>query len=728
MPAAISNTAGDCVVVSNRLPITYDKSTNRHRVASGGLVTSLLGVAKDLPITWLGVTTSDVDVETLTGQIPANINLIPVVVTKELYDNYYNGFCNEVLWPLLHYERERMAWRAEFWSAYQQVNATVAEAIAKHTDNQIVWVHDFHLMLVASYLRAIKKQQSIGFFLHVPFPAYEIFRQLPNSSDLLQALLSFDLIGFHDYSYLMHFSHTVQYTLGSTVEFNRINAAERIVNLGVYPVSIPTQAIRKLATSEQTNKTYHDYAQRFAKQKIVLGVDRLDYIKGLDLKLDIFHAYLAKHPEQCGKVSLFQIVVPSRTEVPAYKELKQLLEEKINAINTKWSSANYQPIHYIYDSVQMHELLALFRFSSCLLITSKRDGMNLVALEYVAAQTKERSGQVLLSEFAGAISIMPNAIAINPWHTDRVVEKLHHAITKPSATVAARNQQMYTYLQSYTSTEWAKTYITDLKKSSAAERNLTRAADDDLISKIKSWEKCYLFLDYDGTLVPICSDPKRALIAKPIADLLSALQDKGIEVVVISGRSRKFLWQQLKHQDIRIVAEHGAEYYDRESWRMLVNTPIDSWFYLALHIMHHYGRLVPGSSVEVKKYSICWHYRNSPVFYSDYQARKLTEELDFGLASFPVQISSGKKIVEVKAMEADKGKFFNWFSQNILDNRDIPIVALGDDVTDEDLFIALRPDDISIKVGMEGTKARYRLREQQEVATFLRAIAEQAVK
>ncbi|MDE3268666.1 MAG: bifunctional alpha,alpha-trehalose-phosphate synthase (UDP-forming)/trehalose-phosphatase [Pseudomonadota bacterium] len=721
----MAKTPERCMVVSNRLPITYDESTQNHRIASGGLVTSLLGVANDVPITWFGVTTSDLDVQQIAPakNLPTDINVIPIVIAPEVYELYYNGFCNAVLWPLLHYEQERVVWQSDCWHAYQQVNKTVAAAIAdQQGDQQIIWVHDFHLMLVASYLRKIKKRQSIGFFLHVPFPSYEIFRQLPCSNHLLQSLLAFDLIGFHDYSYLMHFSHTIQYALGLTVQFNRINAAERIVDLGVYPVSIPTQAINKKARSAKTDAAHAKHAKRFAAQKIVLGVDRLDYIKGLDLKLEIFQSYLEKYPEQLGKLSLLQIVVPSRTDVSAYIELKKLLEQKVADINAKWGKGNYQPIHYIYDSVAMHELLALFRLSSCLLITSKRDGMNLVALEYVAAQAPAHSGQILLSEFAGAISIMPNAIAINPWHTEQVVAKLHHALTNPAPT--SRNKQMYDYLRSYSSKEWAKTYLTDLKKSAVGERKLTSMVDKGLISKIKNWRHAYLFLDYDGTLVPICDEPEQALIATPIADLLAALQAQGMEVLVISGRSRKFLWQQFKRLHIRIVAEHGAEYYDCRAWRTLVSTPIDSWFYLALQIMHHYGRLVPSSFVEVKKYSICWHYRNSPVFYADYQARKLMEELEFGLASFPVQISSGKKIIEVKAMEADKGKFYNWFSQNVLSNSATPVVACGDDRTDEDLFIALRPDDISIKVGMEETKARYRLRAQQEVVEFLRMLVD----
>ena len=720
------------VIVSNRLPVHFDKRRRKFIVSSGGLVSSLLGVDYQRQVLWLGLTTEQWDTDEIASALGVNshIKIVPLTIPEELYHAYYNKFCNEVLWPLLHYENHSVNWDADAWKKYQEVNRLVASSLLKLTNahDDLLWIHDFHLMLVAEHLRLKRRRQGIGFFLHVPFPSYEIFRQLPHRSTLLRAMLSYDLIGFHDYNYLMHFSQTVQYVLGITAKFNCIDAGGRSVKLGVYPVSIPTQVIHKSSRSKKVKETYNTYSQRYAKQKVVLGVDRLDYIKGIDLKLEIFHTFLEKYAEYHGKVTLLQIVVPSRTEVPLYMELKKNIEGKVGFINGHWGKADYTPVNYIYDSVQSHELLAMYQLSDCLLITSKRDGMNLVALEYIAAQIDERPGQVLLSEFAGAISIMPNAIAINPWHIDKSAERLYHALKEQAEVVVARNQQMFTYLKTYTGNEWAKSYINDLGKSSARKEQVALPVGKALITKIKNWQRKYLFLDYDGTLTPIYDYPEQALLSDKITELLATLRKQGIGIVIVSGRGRKFLWQQFKQRRIMLVAEHGAEFYDNKSWKKLVNSPKDEWFTLALQIMHYYGQRVPSSVVEVKDYSICWHYRNSPAFYSTYQARKLTEELEFGLASFPVEVSNGKKIVEAKALEANKGKFVRWFCNNYLHTHNANIIAIGDDITDEDLFADLRPDDISIKVGTEETKAKYRLHTQKEVYSFLQSLVKENEK
>ena len=725
------------VVVSNRLPAHYDARKRKFVISSGGLVSSLLGVDYQRPILWLGLTTEQWDAAEIAAslKISDRIEIVPLTVAPELYDPYYNKFCNGVLWPLLHYETQIVSWDFDAWQKYQEVNRLVAATLLKLTSasDDLIWVHDFHLMLVAAQLRLKRQRQGVGFFLHVPFPSYEIFRQLPFRSTILHALLDFDLIGFHDYSYLMHFTQTLHYVLGINTSFNRIHFKGRSVNLGVYPVSIPTLTINKAARSKRVKEICASYRRRFRDQKIILGVDRLDYIKGIDLKLDIFHAFLQRYPDYRGKVSLMQVVVPSRTDVPAYQQLKENIEGRVGYINGYWGKADFVPIYYIYNSLQFHELLALCQLSDCLLITSKRDGMNLVALEYVAAQTAEHPGQVLLSEFAGAVSIMSNAIAINPWNVEKTVAQLHHALQEDTEIIAARNAQMLDYLQDYTGSEWACSFMTDLLKS---ERQSTKLVEDvnfplrknsqllKKIKKIKTHSRCFLFIDFDGTLVPIQPRPEQAAIDHDTLQALTTLQEQGFAVVIISGRGRRFLWQQFANQAFTLAAEHGAEYYDRQKkrWHSLVTSPQDGWFPLALQMMEYYRQRVPGSFIEKKAYSICWHYRNSPALYAGYQARKLTEELEFGLANFPATVANGKKIVEAKAIEASKGAFAGWFIKNCMQDADASIVALGDDLTDEELFIALRASDLSVKVGTEETKAAWRLSEQHDVLTFLQLL------
>lgn len=726
------------VVVSNRLPAHYDARKRKFTISSGGLVSSLLGVDYQRPILWLGLTTEQWDAEAIaaSSQIGERIEVVPLTIAAELYDSYYNKFCNGVLWPLLHYETHSISWDFDAWQKYQEVNRLVATALLKLTSarDDLIWVHDFHLMLVAAHLRRKRQRQGVGFFLHVPFPSYEIFRQLPFRSTILRALLDCNLIGFHDYSYLMHFTQTLHYVLGISTNFNRIHFKGRSIDLGVYPVSIPTLTINKAARSKRVKDICAGYRRRFRDKKIILGVDRLDYIKGIDLKLDIFHAFLQRYSDYRSKISLIQVIVPSRTDVPAYRQLKENIEGRVGYINGYWGKADYVPVYYIYNSLQFHELLALCQLSDCLLITSKRDGMNLVALEYVAAQTAAHPGQVLLSEFAGAVSIMPNAIAINPWHVEKSAAQLHHALQEDSQIIAARNAQMLAYLQDYTGSEWASSFMTDLLKSAKQSAKLVEDISFPLrknspllekIKKIKTHQRRFLFIDFDGTLAPIQPRPEQAAIDPETRQALTTLQaQQGFAVVIISGRDRRFLWQQFAPQGFTLAAEHGAEYYDHQQkrWHSLVSSPQDSWFPLALQMMEYYRQRVPSSFIEKKAYSLCWHYRNSPSLYATYQARKLTEELEFGLANFPAIVASGKKIVEAKAIEASKGAFAGWYIKNCMHDTDASIVALGDDRTDEELFIALRPIDLSIKVGTEDTKAAWRLSEQRDVRAFLQLL------
>ncbi len=734
---AMVGTGRRWVVVSNRLPARYDKRKRRFVIASGGLVSSLLGVDYQRPMLWLGLTTESWDAAEIAAslKISDRIEVVPLTIAPELYDPYYNRFCNGVLWPLLHYENHSVSWDFEAWQKYQEVNRLVATTLLKltNTGDDLVWVHDFHLMLVAKQLRLKRQRQGVGFFLHVPFPSYEIFRQLPFRSTILHALLAYDLLGFHDYSYLMHFTQTVHYVLGINTSFNRIYHKGRSVNLGVYPVSIPTLTINKAARSKRVKEICAGYRHRFRTKKIILGVDRLDYIKGIDLKLDIFHTFLQRYPDYRGKASLMQVVVPSRIDVPAYQQLKENIEGRVGYINGYWGKADYVPIYYIYNSVHFHELLALCQLSDCLLITSKRDGMNLVALEYVAAQTATHPGQVLLSEFAGAVSIMPNAIALNPWNIEKSATQLHQALREDPALIAARNAQMLDYLMNYTGSEWASSFMSDLLRNARQGAKLVENLSFPLrksnplwekLKKIKKMGRSFLFVDFDGTLVPIQARPEQAALSDGTLQTLAALQAQNYAVVIVSGRERQFLWQQFGAQPFTLAAEHGAEYYDhrQQRWHSLVTSPQDSWFPLALQMMEYYRQRVPSSFIEKKAYSLCWHYRNSPDLYASYQARKLTEELESGLANFPAIVGNGKKIVEAKAIEASKGAFASWFIKNRLSDSAVPIVALGDDQTDEELFIALRPGDITVKVGTEETKAAWRLQEQRDVHAFLQLL------
>ncbi len=706
------------LMISNRLPVSKDPSTGEIKLSSGGLVSALGGIRNGIPKLWIGLEpreNGDLSSPALTGK-EGEITYRGVPVDAHLYDRYYNGISNDVLWPLCHYEGGLVHFNGEDWQAYVRINQILADAIAAEArDDESVWIHDFHLFLLPAMLRKLKPSLHIGFFLHIPFPSSEIFRQLPVREEILEGIMGADLIGFHDYSYLRHFCNALHAVLGIGSDMLSAEYEGRRVTLGAFPVSIDTKSFQTMSRSPEVEKILRRYRHSFRGLKLILGVDRLDYIKGLRLKLHSFREMLSRNPELVGQVQLLQIAVPTRQDVPVYIELKEEVERLVGEINGSFGRADYAPVLYIYNSIPFDELLALYRLADCLLVSSRRDGMNLVALEFIAAQSPTRPGVVVLSEFAGASATLSHALTINPWDVEKTADVLKKALTLTDAERRDMHQPMLKYLMNYSATDWAASFMKSLEKTRTLpipERLIRlRSAELDETIREEARNVRLIVCDYDGTLVPIQPRPEDAYLRDDDREFIQSLVDAGYELLIISGRSASFLEEQFGTLPVTLAAEHGATMRPKHSrkWKQLVTTQIQRWYPVAETLMQDYTNRVPGSVVEKKKYAIVWHYRQSPTSFAAYMALKLGEELSYGLANQPVEILPGNRIVEARAVEANKGMFLRRYLKENPDFHNQLLVA-GDDRTDEDLFRAVETEQaITIKVGPGASSARYRI-------------------
>ena len=718
-----------CLLVSNRLPVAYNSKLNIFTPSSGGLVSAIKGLDAGkigFEFEWMGILTDDVDankIQELKASSAKDLPNHPIIVPKKKYDDYYNLYCNNVLWPLFHYERNMVRHRGEGWKAYLEINEMVAEAIiAEAKDDDIVWVHDFQLMMVPGMVKAKRPGLKLGFFLHIPFPSSEIFRELPQRREILHSLIQCDQIGFHDLSYLNHFRSSIQRVLGE------LPTGEKM--WGVYPISIDCEHFLNLTNEEETREYIAQYKDNKKKMKWILGIDRLDYTKGLLLKLSAFKAFLKRYPEERGKVQLVQVVIPSRTDVPEYKALKNRLEQVVSSINGEFGSPSWMPIQYIYHSVSGNELSALYQVSEALLVSSRRDGMNLVSLEYVISQN-EQPGVVLLSEFAGAHSTLSYAMSINPWNIQdtaaRLKDALHHSESKRKNEMHAMKE----YLKKYTSSDWASLNLRDLVREEPVQKESLQVLPEDgafqWMKDIKG-KRILFFCDLDGTLAPIASNPKDVKLQSQTIELLQMIAErKQCEFVVVSGRDKEFLEEQFIDNDFEfpLAACHGAYSYSPKDrrWHNLIPHDSTKWKEAVLEILELYTSRTPESFIEDKGHAVTWHYRNSPREFADFLATKLFFELEEAMTGQPVQVHRGKKVIEVKSIHANKGYFIQQWMQSAAKKPDV-VVAIGDDTTDEDMFNILqeRKDVVPycIKVGQEKTHAHYFIKEQEQVNMFLK--------
>ena len=659
---------------------------------------------------------------------------VPIYIDEDDYDAYYNGISNNVFWPSFHYQNQYVAFSWDDWDAYCRVNERFADVILECADpGDLVWIHDFHLFMVPHYLRLKEAPFRVGFFLHIPFPSSEIFRELPVREEVLDSLLSANLVGFHDHGYLNHFMSAARRMAGIELSLLGIRRGGRTTRLDVFPVSIDTPRYKQRADHPKVGKLVDEFRVGGPGSRVVLGVDRLDYAKGLDLKLRAFQEMLRNHRELRGKVTLIQLAVPTRQRVPNYQELRSRVEMLVGEINGEFGRPNHTPVKYMYGSVPFDTLLALYRLADVMVVSSKRDGMNLVCQEYVAAQDPEDPGVLLLSEFAGAISTLGHAISINPWDTYRTSEQLSRSLRIPLRTRRKHHAQMLRYLEAYTASDWAHSFIRALDflemdrappgKADAIEPPKLPAG---LMDRIRD-RPLLLLTDYDGTLAPIRDKPEHAVLGRGTLRLLRRLAKiERIRMVTVSGRPSRFLARQFRGLGISLAAEHGALYFNRRRsrWQSLVHSDRRGWIGTAVDIMKAYSRRVPESFVERKAYSVSWHYRLSPENFATEQSRKLRGELELILAHLPVSVLQGKKVLEVRAAEANKGHFVRWLldAEPLRENE--VIVALGDDETDEEMFQSLPPHAITIKVGPGKTAARYRIARQEQLAPLLATLGD----
>ncbi|HVK97067.1 MAG TPA: bifunctional alpha,alpha-trehalose-phosphate synthase (UDP-forming)/trehalose-phosphatase, partial [Flavisolibacter sp.] len=661
------------------------------------------------------------------SQIPdSTFEFLPILLYKEQYKKYYNGFSNSVLWPLFHYFPSFAEYDPEFFEHYMLANEHFAEVMIRQLrPGDTVWIHDYHLLPLANMLRDAIPELTIGFFLHIPFPSFEIFRLLPRKwqAAILKGMLGADLIGFHTIDYAAHFLQTIQMVLGIDSDRHVIRHNNRLIKVDVFPISIDYDLFNNTYDKQEVCSLRQMLKEKLGPQKIIFSVDRLDYTKGVHNRLKAYELFLKTNPEYIGKVIFIMVIVPSRDNIQKYVERKRMIEELVSKINSQLGSIHWQPVNYRYNFLAFDEMVALYTACDLVLITPLRDGMNLVAKEFVASR-KDKKGVLVISEMAGAARELTDALIINPNDVSEIADKINEGLEMRPGEQTYRLEQMQTRIKNYNVEVWAEDYLTELENIKKRQKTFQISFLDDLskrnlLDEYREANNRLLLLDYDGTLVPFAADPQLAYPGKELIDLIGELSMvKGNDVFLVSGRDSEFLQKHFGSLPVNLIAEHGARSKSgTEGWVTEVQTHSE-WKGQVHQIMEMYVRRCPHSFIEEKDFSIVWHYRNSNKDQGKLKALELRSELSDYIHNHHLQVLSGDKIIEVRNRGIDKGTAI----KKVLSKKEYDFIfAVGDDRTDEDMFKLLleKKNCFSIKVGTQASYAKYNLMNTQMVVSLL---------
>lgn len=725
------------IVVSNRLPFQLlEKDGNVFlKESDGGLVSALKsfferGQDNQTERWWIG---SAEFPETRwrkfqrSGSANISFSVDPIFIEKRTYGQYYNGFCNATLWPLFHYFPSYVEFDETTFEAYEKVNRIFADRLISFLKpGDVLWVHDYQLMLVPGMIREAIPDVTIGFFLHIPFPSFEVFRMLhrPWKEKIIAGLLGADLVGFHTHEYVQHFLKSVQMVSGHDHQFRTITLNNRIVKADLFPLGIDFERFQNANDSNEVAAIKTSITENFGDKKIIFSVDRLDYTKGITHRLSGFEQFLDSNPDWREHVVFILVVVPSRQIISKYNERKKMIEEQIGRINGKYSSLQWQPVIYRYNHVSFNELCAMYQISDVGLITPLRDGMNLVAKEFVASQRE--SGMLILSELAGAANELGEAILVNPVDRFEVANAIHDALIMPDELQAHKISQMHHRLKSYNVVHWVEDFLKQLHEIKEIQRAqetrfVTPKVMNEILVKFGAASKRMLLLDYDGTLVPFAKHPRLAIPDRELLQLLVEVAgDPATTITIISGRDHHSLNEWFGHLPVNLIAEHGAATrLIGHEWRY--EPALDqSWKQVIRPTLELFEQRSPGALIEDKKHTLAWHYRNVNPELGFIRSRELLDNLHHMVRNANLQIIDGNRVIEIRIAGIDKGSIAKRF---LVDDYDF-MLAVGDDKTDEDMFKALAERAITIKIGPGHTFAQYNLASQGEMIRFLKALRE----
>ncbi len=720
------------LIVSNRLPVVVERQKDGlyFKQAMGGLATGLGPFYEKHGGAWIGwpgiYPEDEAERNDIVTTLEGEMGYEPVFLNKNEIKKYYLGFSNRTVWPLFHYFPQYAVYDQSEWREYKKVNEKFASKVLDLMDDQQrVWIHDYHLMLLPNLIRKERPDATIGFFLHIPFPSMEIFRLLPWRDEILDGLLGADLVGFHTYGYVRHFISSVHRLRGHDHRMGKITTGQRTVKADVFPIGISVSDFLEKREEQRTKDEAEQFLKKVADRKIIFSIDRLDYSKGIPQRLKGYLRFLKKYPQWHDKVTFIMVGVPSRTKVEQYKKLRKKVDQLVGQINGTCSTPGWVPIWYMYRSVPFHTLVSFYSIADIGLITPLRDGMNLVAKEYVVTR-REGKGVLILSEMAGAASELNEALIVNPNNEDEIADAIHQALQMDTKEKNRRFEAMRRRIRKFDVYKWGESFLTELLKTKGEqyelrEKRLNQPEVEKILAAYNNSKKRLLFLDYDGTLVPFQADPVDARPEKELLDTLGGLcRDKNNSVVLVSGRDKDTLAGWFKDINVCLVAEHGAWIYEPEEGQWYTPQRLSSeWKGTIRPIIQSFVERVPGSFLEEKDFSLAWHYRKVNRDLGKAKAMEIMDILKAYLTNLQLQVIQGKKVIEVRNLEVNKGMAVNrWLEKK---NWDF-ILALGDDHTDEDTFGALPASAYSIKVGASPSKARYFIENPKKTVSMLESL------
>jgi len=726
------------IIVSNRLPFTVREGSSgapEFIPCLGGLATGLspyLESLRDHPdgsreylwVGWPGSTIREENKEEVQSRALSEFNAFPVFLSTQEIEKFYQGFCNKTIWPLFHYFPVYTSYEEEQWAHYVAVNRVFCKTLLEVLGPEdTLWIHDYHLMILPGMVREHRPSATIGYFLHIPFPNYEIFRLLPRKwgRQILEGLLGADLIGFHTNDYRQDFLRCVLRILGLDSSMGEILIGGRVVKSETFPMGIDFAKYHDRASGVTAPQEWIELHEQLKEAKVILSIDRLDYTKGIANRLEAFQMFLEANPQWHGMVVLLMIVVPSQIDVEHHGMMKSRVERLVDEINGKFGDPGWTPVIYTFRALTFDPLVAVYSASPIALITPLRDGMNLIAKQYIAART-DKTGVLILSEMAGAAKELLEAIIVNPNNLRGIAEALLEALEMPQAEQIRRNTVMQERLQRYDAAQWAADFMEELEN--------TRQTGDKYFGKLISPNDRRLFienyhrssrrlimLDYDGTLVPFSVNPQAVIPGQSLITILSDLAgDPRNEIVIISGRMKNFLDQWFSNLRVSLVAENGAWVKEQgREWKMMAPVT-DQWKPKLKPLLNRYVNRMAGSFIEEKDFALVWHYRGAELEPGRLAAQELKDHLLSLAANLDVCVLEGDKNVEIRVAGVNKASgSLPFLSRGFHDF----VFFVGDNATDEELFAVLPATAYSIRVGSGATRAEHTVLDVQDVIELL---------